>query len=390
MDLPLDAPIRPMLARSVATVPDQPATGPRWVYEPKWDGFRAIVHRDGDDVRIDSRNTRPLQRYFPEIVEAVRAALPRRCVVDGEIVVARPPGQDHDVARLDFDVLSQRIHPAESRVRMLASSVPASLVVFDVLALGDEDLSDRPLSERLERLDGLGLDGPQVHATPRTTDATVARRWLDTFEGAGLDGVVAKPDDGGYQPNKRGWLKIKHARTADVVLAGLREHKTSTARRPLVGSLLLGLYGDDAEGADGSTTLQFVGVAASFPAARRASLYDELAPLVVGPGSVEAAGHPWADWHDPAVADGSTGRRRPGAQSRWSAGKDLSFTALRIERVLEVGYDHMEGSRFRHTAQFKRWRPDRDPASCTYEQLVEPVGYDLSSLLPGAPGTEDR
>ncbi|WP_407317737.1 ATP-dependent DNA ligase [Isoptericola halotolerans] len=390
MDLPLDPPIRPMLARSVATVPDQPDGRAGWVYEPKWDGFRAIVYRDGDDVRIDSRNTRPMQRYFPEVVEAVRAELPRRCVVDGEIVVARPPGEHDDVARLDFDTLSQRIHPAESRVRLLASSVPASLVVFDVLAADDEDLTDRPLSERLDRLDGLGLRGPQVHATPRTTDAAVARRWLETFEGAGLDGVVAKPADGTYQPNKRGWLKIKHARTADVVLAGLREHKTSTPERPLVGSLLLGLYRDDADGgADGGPTLQFVGVAASFTAARRAALYDELLPLALDPQSPEAAEHPWADWRDPA-AEGSAGQRRPGVQSRWSAGKDLSFTPLRVERVLEVGYDHMEGTRFRHTAQFKRWRPDREPASCTYDQLAEPVGYDLADLLPGAPGTTER
>ncbi|NOV97954.1 ATP-dependent DNA ligase [Isoptericola halotolerans] len=372
-------------------MPDQPDGRADWVYEPKWDGFRAIVYRDGDDVRLDSRNTKPMQRYFPEVVEAVRAELPPRCVVDGEIVVARPPERPGDVARLDFDTLSQRIHPAESRVRLLASTVPASLVVFDVLAEGDEDLSDRPLSERLERLDGFALHGPQVHATPRTGDAAVARGWLETFEGAGLDGVIAKPSDSSYEPNKRGWLKIKHARTADVVLAGLREHKTSTPERPLVGSLLLGLYQDRTDDStDGRTTLQFVGVAASFPAARRAALYDELAPLMLEPGSSEAGRHPWADWQDPAVADGTAGRRRPGAQSRWSAGKDLSFTPLRAERVLEVGYDHMEGARFRHTAQFKRWRPDREPASCTYDQLVEPVGYDLASLLPGAPGTGDR
>ncbi len=378
MALPLTPPILPMLAKSVATVPDQPdADGPAWDYEPKWDGFRAIVYRDGDDVRIDSRNARPMQRYFPEVVEAVKAALPPRCVVDGEIVVARP-GDGR--AALDFDTLSQRIHPAASRVAMLAETVPASLVVFDVLALDDDDLTSRPLRDRLETLDSLGLAGPQVFATPRTTDPAVAREWFEQFEGAGLDGVVAKPLDGTYQPDKRAMLKIKHARTADVVLAGYRLHKTSTASKPLLGSLLLGLYDDAGQ-------LQFVGVAASFPAARRAALVEELADLVVEPGTPEHEAHPWADWSDPAVADGSAGERRPGAQSRWSAGKDLSFTPLRVERVLEVGYDHMEGSRFRHTSQFKRWRPDRDPASCTYAQLEEPVGYDLGSLLPGAPGT---
>jgi ATP-dependent DNA ligase len=386
MSLPLQPPILPMLAKSVPAVPDQPdGGGPEWVYEPKWDGFRAIVYRDGDDVRIDSRNARPMQRYFPEVVEAVRAALPERCVVDGEIVVARPDGTGAGPARLDFDALSQRIHPADSRVRLLAGQTPASLVVFDVLALGDDDLSRRPLAERLSALDGLDLSGRHVYATPRTSDAAVAREWFEAFEGAGLDGVVAKRLDGRYEPNKRTLLKIKHARTADVVLAGYRLHKTSTAARPLIGSLLLGLYDGDGGGDPGQ--LQFVGVAASFPAARRATLYTELAPLVVEPGTPAADVHPWADWQDPTVADGSAGERRPGAQSRWSAGKDLSFTPVRVERVLEVGYDHMEGTRFRHTAQFKRWRPDRDPTSCTYAQLEEPVRYDLASLLPGAPGT---
>ncbi|MFE6970336.1 ATP-dependent DNA ligase [Isoptericola sp. NPDC057653] len=384
MTLPLEPPLLPMLAKSVPDVPDQPGGAPTWVYEPKWDGFRALVFRDGDDVRIDSRNGRPMQRYFPDVVDAVLDALPTRCVVDGEIVVARPGDEASGrSAHLDFDALGQRIHPAESRVRMLASETPASLVVFDLLALGDDDLSGRPLGERLAALDGLGLAGPQVHATPRTQDAAVARDWFATFEGAGLDGVVAKRLDDAYQPNKRALLKIKHARTADVVLAGYRLHKTSTPEAPLIGSLLLGLYADG----DDPASLQFVGVSASFPTARRAALHAELAPLVVEPGSDAAAAHPWANWQDPAVADGSTGERRPGAQSRWSAGKDLSFTPLRVERVLEVGYDHMEGSRFRHTAQLKRWRPDRDPASCTYAQLEEPVGYDLAGLLPGAPGT---
>ncbi len=359
-------PVLPMLAKSVLGVPEPDATPGGYVYEPKWDGFRAIVYRDGDEVRLDSRNARPMERYFPEVVDAVRAALPERCVVDGEIVLV----QD---GRLEFEVLQQRIHPAASRVRLLAEQTPASLVVFDVLALGDDDLTGAPLARRQEALDALALDGPQVHATPRTRDVVVAREWFDTFEGAGLDGVVAKPLDGTYQPNKRAMLKIKHGREADVVLAGYRLHKTSTPAEPLLGSLLLGLFDDAGQ-------LQFVGVAASFPTARRAALVAELAPLVVEPGTPEADAHPWSGWENPA------GERMPGAVSRWSSGKDLSFTPLRPERVLEVAYDHMEGARFRHTAQFRRWRDDREPSSCTYDQLEEPVRYDLTSILPGAPG----
>jgi ATP-dependent DNA ligase len=393
-----------MLAKSVASIPAQSAddVGPAYVYEPKWDGFRAIVYRDGDEVRIDSRNTKPMDRYFPDVVAAVREALPERCVVDGEIVIARPSGVSTSStssagsttdtsstsstgsggsARLDFELLSQRIHPAASRVNMLAETTPAALVVFDVLALGDESLMDRPLTERLEALDGLGLTGPLVFATPRTQDAARAEEWFGSFEGAGLDGVVAKPADGPYAPNKRAMLKIKHTRTADVVLAGYRLHKTSTPEQPVLGSLLLGLWDD----ADDGPRLQFVGVAASFSAARRVELVQELAPLVVEPGTPAADEHPWQGWSDPA--SGEAGDRLPGAQSRWSSGKDLSFTPLRPERVLEVGYDHMEGTRFRHTAQFKRWRPDREPASCTYEQLEEPIKFDLGELLPGAPGT---
>ncbi|WP_125778169.1 ATP-dependent DNA ligase [Antribacter gilvus] len=387
LDLPVLPPVLPMLARSVASVPDQGEGPPSYVYEPKWDGFRAIVYRDGDTVRIDSRNAKPMERYFPDVVEAVLDALPERCVVDGEIVIARA---GDDGARLDFALLSQRIHPAASRVRLLAGQTPAAFVVFDVLALADDDVSARPLRERLDVLDGLGLTGPLVFPTPRTFNAGVAREWFGSFEGAGLDGVVAKPLDAPYEANKRTMLKVKHARTADVVLAGYRLHKTSTEAKPLIGSLLLGLYdpaGQDDSGrtlAGGAGQLQFVGVSASFPAARRASLFEELAPLVVEPGTVAAEEHSWADWQDPAAA--AEGKeRRPGAVSRWSSGKDLSFTPLRAERVLEVGYDHMEGTRFRHTAQFKRWRPDREPASCTYEQLEEPISYDLGELLPGAP-----
>ncbi|ACQ78743.1 ATP dependent DNA ligase [Beutenbergia cavernae DSM 12333] len=361
MALPLTSPIDPMLAKSVRGVPDADAVPGGYAYEPKWDGFRTIVFADDGDVELQSRNGKPMTRYFPEIVDAVKAELPARCVVDGEVVLSRG-------GRLDFELLGQRIHPAASRVKMLAEHAPAALVVFDLLALGDDDLTQRPFAERAAALDELGLDGPSVHVTPRTRDADVAREWFTTYEGAGLDGVVAKPLDGAYEPGKRAMLKIKHERTADVALAGYRLHKTSTDERPLIGSLLLGLFDDGGD-------LRFVGVSASFPAARRAELYDELQELRVGEGDE----HPWGNWQQPE------GSRRPGAVSRWNAGKDLSFTALRVERVLEVGYDHMEGDRFRHTAQFKRWRPDREPTSCTYAQLDEAVGYDLAELLPGAP-----
>lgn len=368
MTLPLAAPLAPMLAKSVPSVPGPDAPGGPFAYEPKWDGFRAIVLVDDARVEILSRSGKSMTRYFPDVVEAARAELPARVVVDGEIVLARG-------SRLDFELLGQRIHPAASRVAMLAEHAPANLVVFDVLALGDDVVMDRPLAERIAVLDELGLTGPRVHPTPRTLDAAVAQEWLGVFEGAGLDGVMAKPLAEPYAPGKRTMLKIKHARTVDVVLAGYREHKASTPDAPLVGSLLLGLYDDGG-------ALQFVGVSASFPMARRAELVAELAPLVVDTSDRAAAeAHPWASWSDPADA----GKRQPGAQSRWSAGKDLSFTPLRPERVLEVGYDHMEGSRFRHTTQLKRWRPDREPLSCTYEQLDEPVGYDLAELLPGAP-----
>ncbi len=356
MDLPVMPPVLPMLAKAVKAIPEPDAVDGGYAYEPKWDGFRCITFRDGDDVELGSRNTKPMTRYFPELVQAVRAELPPRCVVDGEIVLARD-------GRLDFDALQQRIHPADSRVRLLSEQTPARMVVFDLLALDDEDLTDQPLSERQGRLAALGLDGPSIFFTPRTRDHATATEWFSQFEGAGLDGVVAKALATRYQPDKRVMLKVKHERTADVVLAGYRLHKTSTPDKPLVGSLLLGLY-------DNTGTLQFVGAAASFTTARRAELVTELAPLVA-----EDAEHPWMS------ADGVEGDRRPGAQSRWSSGKDLSFVPLRPDVVLEVAYDHMEGDRFRHTTQFRRWRPDRDPESCTYDQLEEPVKYDLRSLL---------
>ncbi len=365
-------PVQPMLAKSVKAIPDPDKHG-GLAFEPKWDGFRCIVFRDGDEVELTSRNTRPLSRYFPEIVEAVRRTLPERCVVDGEIVVAQSSadgGGDH----LDFERLQERLHPADSRVRMLAERTPASFVAFDLLALDEKDLTRQPFAERRARLEkALAEAEPPLYLTRTTSDPVVAQEWFHRFEGAGLDGVVAKPLGAPYQQNTRTMLKIKHERTADVVLAGYRLHKTSTPEKPLLGSLLLGLY-------DGQGHLQHVGVAASFTAKRRAELVEELAPLVVD----ELSEHPWGAWSG-AVANPD---RVPGTQSRWSAGKDLSFVALRPERVLEVGYDHMEGSRFRHTAQFKRWRPDRLPGSCGYDQLEEPAGYDLAEVLGPRVGSD--
>ncbi len=360
MDLPVMPPVRPMLAKSVKGVPAQDSIEGGLSYEPKWDGFRCIVFRDGDEVVLASRSTKELTRYFPEVVEAVRSELPDRIVLDGEIFLAID-------GRLEFDALSQRIHPADSRVQMLATSTPASFVGFDLLALGDESLMDEPFAVRRARLEeALAEAQAPIHVTRTTTDASEAERWFNTFEGAGLDGVVAKALAKPYAPNGRTMLKIKHARTADVVVAGYRLHKTSTAERPLLGSLLLGLYADNGD-------LQHVGVAASFTESRRAELVAELAPLVV-----DTADHPWGKWQD---ADAQAGSRLPGGQSRWTGTKDLSFVTLDPSRVAEVGYEHMEGSRFRHTAQFKRWRPDREPHSCTYAQLEEVAKYDLASIL---------
>ena len=353
-------PLQPMLAKSVKGVPAADSVDGGLSYEPKWDGFRAIVFRDGDEVVVASRSTKELNRYFPDVVAAVQENLPERCVVDGEIVIALD-------GRLDFDALSQRIHPAESRVNLLAEQTPASLVVFDLLALGGESLLDSPFAARRERLEeALATASPPVHITQRTLDAAEAEAWFDQFEGAGLDGVVAKRLDGPYAPNGRTMLKVKHSRTADVVVAGYRLHKTSTEERPLLGSMLLGLYADDGR-------LQHVGVCASFSEARRAELLEELQPL-----RVEFADHPWGAWQDEAA---QASGRLPGGQSRWSGGKDLSFVPLAPKRVVEVGYEHMEGDRFRHTAQFKRWRDDREPESCGYAQLEEVARYDLSDVL---------
>ncbi len=365
-------PIQPMLAKPVS-LEKALAMFPHVQIEPKWDGFRCLVFKDGDEVELASRNTKPLTRYFPELVEAARAELPERCVLDGEIFVAQE-GADGK-GRLQFEVLQERIHPAASRIEMLAEQTPADFVAFDLLALGDESYVDRPFSERRAALEqALGhlsadplAGGGRCHLTRTSTDPEVAEEWFHVFEGAGLDGVIAKPLGAPYSPNARTMLKIKHERTADVVLAGYREHKTSTPDAPLIGSLLLGLYQDG--------ELQHIGVSASFTAARRAELWQELQPLVV---PIEE--HPWGRWQEFLVANPG---RQPGTQSRWSQGKDLSFTPLRPERVIEVKYDAMEGRRFRHTAHFKRWREDRDPTSCGYEQLEQPVRYDLADVLGG-------
>ncbi len=357
MDLPVMPPVKPMLAKSVKRLPEPDSAPGGMVYEPKWDGFRAIAFRDGEEVHIESRGERPLTRYFPELVDALRGELPVRCVVDGEIVVRSGPG-------LDFEALLQRIHPAESRIRLLAEQTPASFVAFDILSLGDEGLTSHEFRARRRRLEGaLAGAGGRVHLTPVTESYDLAREWFDTFEGAGLDGVIAKPADLAYEQDKRVMFKVKHERTADCVVAGFRWHKSG----PVVGSLLLGLH--DANGA-----LQHVGVAASFTQQRRGELVRELQPYRVD----DLSGHPWAEW---ALQEDTSGDRMPGAPSRWNAGKDLSWVPVRPELVCEVAYDDMEGRRFRHTAQFRRWRPDRDPGSCTYAQLEEPVSFDLAEVL---------
>jgi ATP-dependent DNA ligase len=359
MRLPVMPPVQPMLAKATGDIPAG------WFYEPKWDGFRSVVFRDGDEVEIGSRNERPMTRYFPEVAEAIRASLPERCVVDGEIVV---PGEK----ALDFWALQQRLHPAASRVSMLAEATPASFIAFDLLALGDDDFTQRPFHERRAALEtALAGASPPVHLTPVTRDRELAAQWFELFEGAGLDGLIAKRPDSTYQPNKRVMVKIKHVRTADCVVAGYRVHKSGPGA---IGSLLLGLYRDEAappaEWGPISSGLAPVGVTAAFPMARRRELFDELQPLVT-----DFEGHPW-HW-----AGGMDLRGGPG--SRWNPDKDLSFVPLRPERVVEVRYDHMEGSRFRHPPQFVRWRPDREPESCGYAQLEVPVRFDLADVLRG-------
>jgi ATP-dependent DNA ligase len=355
---PIEPPVEPMLAKLAEELPQ----GQEFLYEPKWDGFRAIVFRGGGEVFIQSRDLRPLDRYFPEVHDALIANLPDGCVVDGEIVIATPRG-------LDFDALQMRLHPAASRVAKLARETPAGFVAFDVLAADGEDLREIAQSERRQRLERLLADArPPIHLTPMTRDRSLAAEWLSRFEGAGLDGVIAKPMTGTYQPGKRSMLKIKHARTADCVVAGFRWHKAG--KNELIGSFLLGLYDDDGR-------LHHVGVTSSFTMARRRELAAELEPLRAG--ALDA--HPWREWAE-ASGDGTT--RMPGGQSRWSAGKDLSWEPLRIERVCEVKYDHMQGDRFRHAAVFERWRPDKRPSDCRYDQLEVTAPYELEKVFGAA------
>ena len=375
MDLPVMPPVAPMLAKPVDGIPSGD-----YVFEPKWDGFRTIVFRDGDEVEFGSRNERPMTRYFPELVSAALAELPERCVIDGEIVLP-----DFATGRLDFEALQLRLHPAASRVRLLAEQTPAHFVAFDLLALGADDYTERPFAERRAALESaLAAVRPPIHLTPTTTDRKVAEQWFTQFEGAGLDGLIAKSPECLYEPDRRVMLKVKHERTADCVVAGYRPHKTGD---DAIGSLLLGLYRPSGE-------LASVGVIGAFPMAVRRELRVELDPLVT-----TFEGHPW-NWAAHVAATGPDGGSagRPGADgpagstgavrtprsseySRWNVGKDLSFVPLRPERVVEARYDHMEGTRFRHTAQFVRWRPDRSPESCTFAQLEEPVSYSLSEIL---------
>ncbi|MDP9991291.1 ATP-dependent DNA ligase [Variovorax boronicumulans] len=351
------ASVEPMLAKIAEEVPPEG----EFLYEPKWDGFRAIVFRDAAGVRIQSRDLKPLDRYFPELHAALHEGLPARCVLDGEIVIAGAAG-------LDFDALLQRVHPAASRVQRLARETPASFVAFDLLALDGRDLQQRSQSERRMLLEAFMADiGPPIHLTPMTESRAVALQWLDHFEGAGLDGVVAKRADGAYLPGERAMFKVKHVRTADCVLAGLRWHKSGD---DAVGSLLLGLW--DAEG-----VLQHVGATSSFDMATRRALARELAPLMRNAGR----GHPWIGADDAATAALQARQRAPGARTRWNSGKDLSWVPLRPERVCEVRYDHLQGDRFRHGAIFVRWRPDKPAAACTYAQCEVTPPYELARVF---------
>jgi ATP-dependent DNA ligase len=363
MRLPFDPPLAPMLSSAAEALPE----GEGWQFEPKWDGFRTLVFRDGDEILLQSRDEKPMNRYFPELVAPLGAALPGRCVVDGEIVIVGAGG-------LDFEALLLRIHPAASRVKLLAEEMPASFVAWDLLALGDEDLRETPLGDRRARLEQvLAGAAPPVHLSPATRDRALAEDWFRRFEGAGLDGVMAKRLDAPYRAGERTMLKVKHARTADCVVAGFRWHKQGAGT--MVGSLLLGLYDDGG-------TLHHVGVAAAFTHAVRKALVAELASL----REHALVGHPWRDWAEWQDDASATGQRRPGASSRWNRGKDLSWEPLRPERVCEVAYDHMQGTRFRHAAQFVRWRPDKRPSDCRYDQLEVTPAYELERVFGARDG----
>jgi ATP-dependent DNA ligase len=356
MDLPVNPPVLPMLAKRVGELP----LGGTWIFEPKWDGFRALVFRDGDEILIQSRDEKSLNRYFPELLEPLRSQLPASCVLDGEVVIAND-------GALDFDALQLRIHPAESRVKLLSQEIPASIVFFDLLAEGNRDLRGMPFQNRRQLLESLlSPAAPPLHLTPATSELKIARDWFRRFEGAGLDGVIAKTTSGIYEPNKRVMLKVKHERECDCVVAGFRWHKRG--ERTAVGSLLLGLFDD-------SGALQHVGVCASFTDKKRRELVDFLALYRKN----ALAAHPWKDWAERGSDDSE--HRMPGGQSRWSSGKDLSWEPLRPELVVEVAYDHMQGSRFRHTAQFRRWRTDKKPGDCTYEQLEVVPPQELATIF---------
>ncbi|MGH9536433.1 MAG: ATP-dependent DNA ligase [Terriglobales bacterium] len=356
----MNPPVLPMLSKRIDELP----AGDTWVFEPKWDGFRALVFRDQDEILIQSRDGKSLNRYFPELIDPLQTQLPARCVLDGEIVIAKNGG-------LDFEALQLRIHPAASRVKLLSQETPASIVFFDLLCDDDRDLRGEPFQNRRHRLETLlSSSTPPIHLTPATSDTRVAADWFGRFEGAGLDGVMAKPVSGVYEPDKRLMLKVKHERDCDCVVAGFRWHKKG--ERTLVGSLLLGLFDD-------SGTLQHVGVCASFTQKKRAELVEYLAPF----RKDALANHPWKRWaeHEPAAGDAA--HRLPGGQSRWSQGKDLSWEPLRPELVAEVAYEHMQGTRFRHMAQFRRWRTDKEPSDCTYAQLEVVPPQELMAIFAG-------
>ncbi len=357
-DLPVNPPVPPMLAKRVEGFPESGD----WIFEPKWDGFRALIFRNRDEILVQSRDSKPLNRYFPELVEVLLSQLPTRCVLDGEIVIATEDG-------LDFDALQLRLHPAESRVKMLAQQTPASMVFFDLLSEGESDLRDRPFEQRRKRLESLrGKLKAPLHLTPAASDRKIAEDWFHRFEGAGLDGVIAKSATGIYEPDKRVMLKIKHERECDCVVAGFRWHKKGPGTS--IGSLLLGLFNE--QGA-----LQHVGVCASFTEKKRHDLVEFLAPY----RSDALSNHPWRNWADPNPESHDTGQRLPGGKSRWSQGKDLSWEPLRPELVVEVAYEHMQGDRFRHMSQFRRWRSDKSPAACTYAQLEVIAPQELMEIF---------